>query len=350
MAAEEFLTHFEKLNTNKEKINIQDFKNYFSTKTPIKMKMIYSQDIKDSIKQARNCIIGNLFINPYFLKANELDQKSIKEICSLLKNTESSANDNQIAHLLFLLHLSKSNLKNVGRFQNFFNNFNSIDLKNCENESWYNECNGLFNSLITNKIIKQIINKVIKEISSKDASFDCSVNITFFTSSTYPYTVNGFAGINQVYISKTEIEKLLILINLSCEYSSDDKNLILKLYLTRLFLHELTHVILRKTLNDFNLSSPNIFESTHQEADASCLIEAGILAEKELFGGKIDWKKTVAFSNVNVVYCSTFLQNLLNNQKTVFSIELSRAIISDLPQLIMAVDCDLELPPLLEFE
>ena len=125
------------------------------------------------------------------------------------------------------------------------------------------------------------------------------------------------------------------------------------MFLTRLILHEQTHVILRKTLNDFNLSSPKIFEPTRNEAAlVSCakpnMIEAGNMSEKELFGGKIDCTGTATSTNFNNEYCSDFLSKLMKNQRTEFNIKSSGVVLNKSKQLIMAVDCDNGLKPIFE--
>ena len=68
MAALVFLDYIEKLNKNDKNIKIQDFNNYILTKTPNKMKMIYSENIEELIKKAPDCIIENLFKNTFFFK------------------------------------------------------------------------------------------------------------------------------------------------------------------------------------------------------------------------------------------------------------------------------------------
>ena len=317
MAAEAFIVYFEKLSKDIMKVNVQDFfKSFFSTVTPDKKKMIYKEKTKDSINQARNCIIDNLYRNPFFLKEDGYMRNSIESVYLLIKNTKDDASDEQIAQLIFLLHLSKANLdcKEFKYFEYLFFKINTIHLTTNENRLWFEgECNKLFDSLKNTKKIKNIINNVVKVICGKEAKFDYgSCNIIYFTSSIKG--LNGFAGINQIYVSDSELENLY---DLSHQFLHDDKLLILKLNLIRLILHEITHVVLRHTLNDFNISSPKYYENNHQlgaasvSCDASNLIEAGLWAEKKLFNGKIDWKKSAMSSKLNIEYCASFLNKLM---------------------------------------
>ena len=87
-----------------------------------------------------------------------------------------------------------------------------------------------------------------------------SCQITFFKSNIQG--LNGFAGIDQIYISLTELKIFYETFPNMC--STKDELIIVKMYLLRLVLHEMTHVVFRQTLNDFNLSSPIINVSNCQ--------------------------------------------------------------------------------------
>ena len=135
----------------------------------------------------------------------------------------------------------------------------------------------------------------------------------------------------------------------------ENKLLILKMFFTRVILHELTHVVLRQTLNDFNISSPQIYETKHQATSTtSCqisnMIEAGLILEQEIFSGKIDWFRSAFSPNLNLGYCSRFLDNVLNGLETSFSIESSGVVLSESVSLIMAVDYEFDPLPIITFE
>lgn len=351
MAAEAFISYFEKNNKNDESILIQDFfKSYVSTGTPVKMRMNYNGNENDLMKQARNCLIGNLIINPFVIKEDGYSQKSIESLYSLLRATVDHANEDEIAQLLFLLYCSNSNI-NCKHFEYFFENMSSIHLTTNEEKFLYKvDPKNLFNSLKNNKIIQNIVNKVVKDLSGKNANFDYnSCKLTFFNSNLKD--LNGFAGINRIYVSISALKDIY----LKSIYSNEDTFLILKMSLIRLILHEMTHVVIRHTINDFNLSSPKIHENSHQKTEADAckatkLIEAGECSEKELFNGKINWRTSAATKNLNLEYCSNFLNKLMSNQMVDFSIASSGALLYASPTIIMAVDYDFDYSPSIIFE
>ena len=351
MAAEAFISYFEKLDKNVKYICIQDFfKSYFSGGTPVEMIINYNANQKDLIKQARNGLIVNLSINHFALNMDGYARNSIESIYLLLKATIDEANDDQIAQILFLLHCSKSNV-NCDFFDFFFANMSTIHLTTIEEKFLVKvDPKKFFDSLKNVEIFQKIINKVVKDISGKISNFDYNAcEITFFKSS-FP-KLNGFAGINQIYVSTTALEDIFLV----SIYSDVDTLLILKMSLIRLILHELTNIVIRQTIQDFNLSSPILYSNTRQAAaavacDTSKLIEAGVSSENELFNGKINWRTSATATSLNLEYCSNFLNKLLNNEMVDFSIESSGALLYVSPTVVMAVDYDFDYTPSIEFE
>ena len=216
MAAEAFINFFEKLPKDVKLIKLQDFfKSYFSVTTPIKMKINYSDNINNCIKEARNCIIRNWSINPFFLIEDGFEREMVQSICELLVSTKEQADDNQIAQIIFLLHLSKSNLdcKNIPFFYSFYGNIKTIKLQTSiklqinENEVTLNDFSCLFSMLSKSKIIQNLVNKVVKNICTREPNFDYnSCKLAYFNSDLVE--LNGFAGINQIYVSSSEIKRL----------------------------------------------------------------------------------------------------------------------------------------------
>jgi hypothetical protein len=336
MAANSFIEYVEKYKSDfkqEKKINVANFfKKYFAEKTPIKMKITYNENFQCSIKKARDCIIANLNLNPFFEKITySLDD--ITSISSLLLDSKEYANENQQAQILFLLHLSKSNL---GFIIEFFREIKTIQLISTGIE-YKDEYDTLFENLINNKYVKKIISKVVKDISGKEIMFDFNFcKVEYFDTSIQG--LNGFAGLDKIYISNMEQKNLS---GLYKNYSQWKKIVIQKCNFARLVLHEMTHVILRRAINDFNLSSPKIFEANTDAIlpvsyDGS--IEAGVMAEKVLFKDKIDWQKSAESPNLNVEYCSSFLSSLLNEQEVIFDLKLSGVVVNDSKFAIMAVD------------
>ncbi len=347
MAADAFVCFVKNLPGDFKSVDVEDFfKSYFSTTTPIKMKMKYRDNIQDSIKHARNCIITNLYLNKFFQK-KAYALTYIEPICTLLLDTKEIANDNQQAQIIFLLHLSKAELDRTKfvYFENFFRKINTIQLTTSDFQ-FKDECNTLFNSLKNNKIIKKIIRKVVKDISGKETTLDLDLfQVAYFDS--HIDGLNGFAGLDKIYISRTEQQNLHLL---SENYSENEKLLISKLNFTRLVLHEITHIILRKSLNDFNISSPKLFEATNHTYSTKTSIEAGIFAENELFNARINWKKSATSSKLNIAYCSSFMDNLMKDQEDNFNIELAAVELIHSQATIMAVDYDYDYEPDLVYE
>ena len=116
--------------------------------------------------QARDCIIANLNLNPFFEKKTySLDD--ITSISSLLLDSKEHANENQQAQILFLLHFSKSNLDFIIEF---FREIKTIQLISTGIE-YKDEYDTLFENLINNKYVKKIICKVVKDISGHHVRF-----------------------------------------------------------------------------------------------------------------------------------------------------------------------------------
>lgn len=74
--------------------------------------------------------------------------------------------------------------------------------------------------------------------------------------------------------------------------------MIAKLEFMRIVSHEMTHVVLRRKTNDFNISTPDLFKDKIANRTFSECPESGIMLEYHLFGGKIDFFSTIE-SQVN---------------------------------------------------
>ena len=354
MAANSFIDYVRNIKKDNDSINVENFfKSYCLNSTPIKMKMKYHDNVQDSIKEARNCIISNLNLNIYFQKkAYKLSR--IEEICRVLSESQENANDDQQAQIIFLLHLSKAkfDFNEIKYFEYFFGLIRSIQMKTKEFQ-YKDEYDVLFNSLKNNKIIKKIVCDIVYDISRKKVNYDFNLcNIEYFESKIAG--LNGFAGFNKIYISKSEQFNLYEFSGFSStKYTEAEKFVILKCNFTRTLLHEMTHVILRKTLNDFNMSSPKTYEATSQLSTTitnETAIEAGILAEKRLFNERIDWKMSAKSEHLNLAYCSSFIEKLFVEQDDTFDFRLAGVVLNDSAILIMGVDINIGIEPFICWE
>lgn len=80
----------------------------------------------------------------------------------------------------------------------------------------------------------------------------------------------------------------LFYLNLSKKYQHDDKITILNLIFAKMVVHEITHVALRYTSLDFNISSSTFNDQSDKEKTLK-LDESGCIAENLLFKAKINW-------------------------------------------------------------
>lgn len=127
------------------------------------------------------------------------------------------------------------------------------------------------------------------------------------------------------------------------KYSDVQKIQIIKIDFTSTVVHELTHVILRATLDDLNASSPKINTSS-TTVKSSKFIEAGIFTEKSIFKEVINWVKS-AERGLNLEYCFDFLNKLLQNEKCDFSLENAKVVVWDKEPLLMAIKYNEEEDP-----
>lgn len=81
----------------------------------------------------------------------------------------------------------------------------------------------------------------------------------------------------------------------------------------------MTHSLLGNTLNDINLSSKLSSKSGFNKS------EAAVIAEKEIFKIKIDWKKSIE-QNFDIEYCSKYMESFLQGEYTDFNLEESKLV------------------------
>lgn len=121
--------------------------------------------------------------------------------------------------------------------------------------------------------------------------------------------LNGFAGIDGIYIGINSIS--MFIRDLPKCFNIRQKFEIFKLNLTRLIVHEMCHVVLRRVMKDFNVSSPSL-TGYKQNAKVGELIEAGVIAEKQIFSERINWAISAKMQQFNLGYCTDFLNELFN--------------------------------------
>ena len=155
---------------------------------------------------------------------------------------------------------------------------------------------------------------MIYEISQKQLNYDINqTKVTYFECEIDG--LKGYAVINEIYINLLEQDVLYT--KLLRILSEENSILVLKMNFLRLILHEMTHVALRATTQDFNPSTPTLIDESNKnskEKIKNC--QAGILAEKKFFSVRIDWFQS-ARKGLNFNYCQTFLKNLPDNSRSI---------------------------------
>jgi hypothetical protein len=302
------------------------FKNFYENQSPvkpIKQKVKCNIPNENILKILCDSILGNLFLNPGFKSTiKEVNLDDLKPLYELVKAVNNDKNDASfLPKLILYLHMSKCNF---GFLQGiiFFIQIDSVHICNEEERAKYwfaAELDNTFSKIVNNNQIKFIAIDVVKIITnSKYIDYDFSkLQLKYFKS--VIINLNGYAGINTVYIS---------IYYLSCFYeyltrlNVSEKLTILKLNFFRIVLHEMTHVILRNSLNDMNDSTPGVIKRSKIQLTAAnnneIFEEAGIISENKMFGGRINWIDSVKQDNFNIEYCNNVLKKLEQNISVTF--------------------------------
>ena len=341
LASDAFISYFEnQVAIDAKVINLKEFLNRFSIdKTPTKSILKYELNNEQLVKQGKECVLTNLRLNPHFLNAS-LTIDYFEPMYSLFKRKNLVITNDDVPRIVFLLHLSKSIFNDFIDFAYLIEQINSIKIVS-EQDDYIKELNEIYKKTITNEHLKKEIKKVVQDIIGGDETnykFE-ETKLVFFTSSYKG--LYGFAGINTVYINQ---EMLTNMYETSCyDYSAKEKKLLLEISFIRVVLHELSHVAIRFSKNDLNMSSP--VEKKREISSQSELIdiEAGALVELNIFKGRIDWHKTAqqkTLSNLKPLY--EFIESLKNGQdKPKFNIDIEEVILRTDKIETMAIDFDL---------
>ncbi|CAF0925119.1 unnamed protein product [Brachionus calyciflorus] len=332
MAAEAFINYYEKFSKHAE----FDFRNFSKDEllsfTPKKIVVTTCGNYRDFVFQVRDGIISNLGSNPFFLK-NKFESQSFHSIYSLLIETNNpTPNEEQMAQLIFALHLSKGSIEDQSDWLVILSDLDTISLKDLPDFELEDQFLALFEILKANAIVNSKIHKIFKNITAKqeECNFDIrNLKLFFFCSEIAG--LNSFSGFDSIYVS---INELLTLYRTLIDRKIYHVNitLILKFEFIRLFIHETFNVILRKHFNDLNFSSPKWVD----KAGLKVVSEAGIFAERMFFGNRIDWLRSA--KRLNYEYCSKFLDDLLKKEDVNFDFHESNCEINYKKTFNMAID------------
>ena len=170
--------------------------------------------------------------------------------------------------------------------------------------------------IVNNNHVQQFSFNAIQLVNRcQPSSYDFTkLRLIFFTAA-IP-ALNAFAGIDSVYISLSEL--LVFLNRLDPHKDAHSRIIIFKINFLRIVQHEITHVILRDLANDINISTPEVLNKNNIILSIK---ESGILAEKEHFGGRINWLESSFIQNLNIGYCEEHLNKIEAGQYEKFDIK-----------------------------
>lgn len=163
--------------------------------------------------RSKDAIMTNFFLNKSFSTIEYWPSGIIKFIIETFEEDNSSSD--HLARLCLLLHLSKSNLNQQG-FIHFLKNLRTIEvISNVER---------ILSAVSPSEILKQVkksnpifesISDIVFKITDKKVQADDfdDVCLTFFKSKFND--LNGFAGINQIYLSIDRIDELISILDQS---------------------------------------------------------------------------------------------------------------------------------------
>ncbi|RNA33217.1 hypothetical protein BpHYR1_014219 [Brachionus plicatilis] len=253
-----------------------------------KMKLNTNTDKNTLVALLRDAIISNFGFNPYFYK---FDFKR-EELAKLHKILVNSANlvlsHNQIVQLIFLVHLSKANINDKNAWNYFFLHLETINVIEINDFLMVKELNEFLQQLKNCKKFTDKILDVAQEISGiEKIETDFSNFEINFISSLLP-GLNGFSGINSIYINLTELTRKYNELKVSLDEA--------------------------RALNVLKLEC--LIPKLAKISATSSLPEAGISAEENIFSHPIDWITSIIIFNYD--YCIDYLTNLLNNEDVNF--------------------------------
>ncbi|RMZ92955.1 hypothetical protein BpHYR1_006137 [Brachionus plicatilis] len=338
MAAKYFINYYEE-NSKCHEFDFKIFRdNILIQLSPNKIPISLSNSIEETVFQFRNVIVSNMGLNPFFYKDHHCTSQ-YKNFCQLLIETQNGVqNKNQAAQLTLLVHFSKSLIELKTMWDNFFDIISSLNITS-EEFIFKKDLEVLFKKINLNRNINEKICQVVMSLTGvKELIFDFNLlSLNFFKM--YSSALNGFAGVNNVFVGIKSIERFVS--ELPDKFTEDQKNNILKINFTRLVIHETCHIVLRKALNNFNASSPELIRK-EMEVESSTIIEAGVLAEKAFFVERIDWILSSRMSQFDLNYCIEFLNNLLNatDQLPQFDFIQSGCVLNTRKLIYMAIDFD----------
>ncbi|RNA37905.1 hypothetical protein BpHYR1_047027 [Brachionus plicatilis] len=306
-----------------------------SPKSREKQGVSYNDTEQKIIAETKAAIVKNFCLNSAIMNTDKFNISILNGFMELLDDETNS--EKNLAQSFFLLHASKSDFSNIKCSKdiiiNILKNLWSIDT-NVDQEE-YSEYHSMFQTLIKSKnIIKNItnvMNELIEEINKPLYNYS-NLKLIFFNSDFD--TLCGFSGKDRIYINTLPFTKIS---QYRC-FSSEVKEIALKLEFVRLFIHETSHVVLRYYLGNLNLSSPYLKNESNYKIKKS-VIECGIESEKKIFQEVIDWDRSID-NRYNLTYCKKFLNDILSDKFEIFDTEKAEVVLippEDIPKVTFSI-------------
>lgn len=350
MAAEQFIGFLKEEIESENWDTVVDFAKFkqekLITTTPQKVKISPLDSVNLIGSQMRNAIISNLSLNSVFLlKCSRIKCRFLKNLDNILLITKDAVNKDQFVQLIFLLNLSKSKIEEASEWHFFLVKFVTLSQHDQNDYSFIEPIEKLFDKLKSNIFVQKRLKRVVLEITDV-LNFEFDLNqflsneLQLILFSCKIPGLKGFAGFNSIFVNIAELSSKYEIIN-GNDHSAFD---LLKLEFTRLFVHEVCHVIIRKVFKDINFSTPKL-----ERSKKSNILEAGIYSEETFFCKKIDWIASFSSNEFNRKYCLDFFLNLLKDENVTFDFIKSGCIENKRANFLMAVDYEKPRDHYLEF-
>ena len=310
----------------------------FDYQSPIKYQVQYHSSTEQQLVTLSNAILKNLQSNTFFEK-NADAQLNYSEFIQLYSSfyglikgvfSNQKFDENYIAKLILLLHMSKVSF-HQDTFNSFFIRLDSVKLADVDILSRHEytcELKDLYSKIISNDKIRRISIDVVRNINGfakKQISDFQNIKLAFIIDQLDG--LFGFAGIDSIYVSLNTYSKL------NTTLDKNSKMIILKMDFIRLIQHELTHVLLRESADDVNISTPDLLINR-----GNLVQESGIMAESKHFSGRIDWVESSFSKVLNLEYCQHYIKCIEANEEIDFDIEKAQIIQNTSDICCMALD------------
>ena len=316
------------------------FKEQFDFQSPIKYEVQFHSSIEKQLISLSNAIFKNLQLNKFFEKNADAELKYSEfiqlysSLYSLIKGVVSNQefDENYIIKLILLLHMSKVSFHQE-TFNMFFIRLDSVEFADADilsRHEYTGELKDLYLKIIRNNKIRQISIDVIRNINgfAKTHIYDVhNIKLVFIIDQLDG--LFGFAGINSIYVSLNTYSKL------NAKLDKDSKMIILKMDFIRLIQHELTHLLLRESANNVNISTPDLLKNSNRD---HLIQESGIMAESKHFSRRIDWVLSSFSKTLNFEYCQDYIKRIEANEEVDFDINRANIIENTSDICCMALD------------